>query len=77
MSSLLPILKPRKVLAALLKAGFFIHHQTGSHVQLKHRQKKHLHVTVPRHDRFDLPKSVIKNILRQTEMSVEDFLKFL
>jgi len=27
----LPVLKPRKVLRALLRAGFVIHHQTGNH----------------------------------------------
>jgi predicted RNA binding protein YcfA (HicA-like mRNA interferase family) len=77
MSPRVPILKPREVLRALLKAGFEIHHQTGSHAQLRHPEKPHLRVTVPRHDRFDLPVPVLKSILRQAEMTAEEFLGYL
>jgi predicted RNA binding protein YcfA (HicA-like mRNA interferase family) len=73
----LPILKPRQVLSALLRAGFYVHHQTGSHAQLRHAKKSHLRVTVPRHDRFDLPRPILRSILRQAELSVQDFLKLL
>jgi predicted RNA binding protein YcfA (HicA-like mRNA interferase family) len=77
MSPRLPVLKPREVLRALLRAGFEIHHQAGSHAQLRHAQKPHLRVTVPRHDRFDLPLPVLKSILRQAELTVEEFLGYL
>lgn len=77
MSPALPILKPRVILAALLKADFFIHHQTGSHVQLRHQFKKNLRITVPRHDKFDIPRPIIKSILRQAELSIEEFLDLL
>lgn len=73
----LPVLKPKQVLRALLKAGFEIHHQVGSHAQLRHPKKPHLRVTLPRHDRFDLPLPVLKNVLRQAEMTVEEFLNYL
>jgi predicted RNA binding protein YcfA (HicA-like mRNA interferase family) len=73
----LPVLKPRKVLRALLRAGFEIHHQTGSHAQLRHPGKPHLRVTVPRHDRFDLPAPVMRSILRQAALTVEEFLDLL
>ncbi|HMC26237.1 MAG TPA: type II toxin-antitoxin system HicA family toxin [Verrucomicrobiae bacterium] len=76
MSPRLPVLKPREVLRALQRAGFEIHHQSGSHAQLRHPDKPHLRVTVPRHDRFDLPTPVLKSILRQAELSVEEFLHF-
>jgi predicted RNA binding protein YcfA (HicA-like mRNA interferase family) len=77
MASDLPVLKPRQVLRALLRAGFEIHHQTGSHAQLRHPGEPHLRVTVPRHDRFDLPKPVLRSILRQAEITVEEFLELL
>ena len=73
----LPALKPKKILKALLRAGFYIHHQKGSHIQLRHHQKLHLRVTIPYHDRFDLPPSVVKSILKQAEISKEEFLKLL
>jgi len=77
MSLRLPVLKPKEVLRALLRAGFEIHHQAGSHVQLRHPAKPHLRVTIPRHDRFDLPAPVLKSVLKQAEMTVEEFLRFL
>jgi len=77
MSPRLPALKPREVLRALQRAGFEINHQTGRHAQLRHPDKPHLRVTVPRHDRFDLPAPVLKSILRQAELTVEEFLGVL
>jgi len=77
MSPKLPILKPREVLRTLLRAGFVVHHQKGSHAQLRHPQKTQLRVTVPRHDRFDLPVAVLKSILRQAEMTADEFLEYL
>jgi predicted RNA binding protein YcfA (HicA-like mRNA interferase family) len=75
MSPRLPVLKPREVLRALLRARFEIHHQAGSHAQVRYPQKPHLRVTVPR--RFGLPLPVLKSILRQAELKVEEFLDLL
>ncbi len=77
MNAELPLLKPRLILRALLRAGFYVHHQSGSHAQLRHANKTHLRVTVPRHDRFDIPRQVLRSILRQAELSVEEFLEVL
>jgi predicted RNA binding protein YcfA (HicA-like mRNA interferase family) len=77
MSAGLPLLKPRLILRALLRAGFYVNHQSGSHAQLRHSIKTHLRVTVPRHDRFDVPRPVLRSILRQAELSVEEFLELL
>jgi predicted RNA binding protein YcfA (HicA-like mRNA interferase family) len=73
----LPVLKPRRVLRALERAGFVIDHYTGGHAQLRHPRKSHLRVTVPRHDRFDVPRSILRNILRQAELTEEEFLELL
>src|SRR5712692_3029931 len=35
-----------------------------------------LRVTVPRHDRFDLPVPVLRSIIRQADMTVEQFLGY-
>jgi len=75
-SSKLPILKAKEVVRALERAGFFIHHQTGSHVQMKHRKKPALRVTIPYHAK-DLPKPIIRSIIRQAELTVEKFLELL
>jgi predicted RNA binding protein YcfA (HicA-like mRNA interferase family) len=65
----LPVLKPRKVIAALEKAGFRQVRQKGSHIQFK---RGNLLVTVPNHP-GDLNPNVLKSILRQAQMSVEEF----
>lgn len=39
MSQRLPAVKPKEVLRALGRAGFFIHHTSGSHHVLKHPEK--------------------------------------
>ena len=65
----LPVLKPRQVIAALEKAGFRQVRQKGSHVQFK---RGNLLVTVPNHP-GDLNPHVLKSILRQAQMRVEEF----
>jgi len=77
MSKKIPVLKPKTVLKVLLRAGFYIHHQRGSHVQLRHSSKSNLRITIPFHTRFDLPPSVIESILKQTDISREEFLELL
>lgn len=72
----LPRITPKKVLAALLKAGFFIHHQTGSHINLRHFSKQHLHIVIPDHKK-DLAPKTLKSIIFQAEMTIEEFVKIL
>ena len=72
MSSELPVLKAKEVIRILLRGGFYIHHQSGSHVQLKHQSKKDLWITVPYHNK-DLPKPIIRSILKQVQLTVEEF----
>lgn len=55
---------------ALQGAGFYIHHQTGSHINLRHSLKPHLHIVLPRHS-GDLALKTIKSILAQAELTVQ------
>jgi predicted RNA binding protein YcfA (HicA-like mRNA interferase family) len=70
----LPRVTSKKVLKALLRNGFYIHHQTGSHVNLRHRSKAHLHVVIPLHA-GDLAPKTIKSILVQAELTLDEFEK--
>ena len=76
MAAPLPVLKPKLIIRALERGGFFVHHQTGSHAQLRHRTEASRRVTVPRHN-IDVPRPVLASILRQAGLSVEDFLELL
>lgn len=69
-------LKPRAVIRALEKGGFYVHETSGSHVQLKHRWKPG-RVTVPCHERFDLPKHIVKSIIRQAGLTNQEFWQLL
>jgi predicted RNA binding protein YcfA (HicA-like mRNA interferase family) len=72
----LPSVKGREVLRALLKGGFYIHHQKGSHARLFHKDKPELRVTLPVHSR-DLPESILRRILKQADLTEEEFLTLL
>lgn len=76
MSQHLPALKPKAVLRALKRAGFFIHHVSGSHHVLKHPDKPALRVTLPFHNR-DLKRKTLLSIIEQSGSSVEAFLGLL
>jgi predicted RNA binding protein YcfA (HicA-like mRNA interferase family) len=69
----LPRLTPKNLLRVLLRAGFYVHHQTGSHANLRHATKEHLRIVVPRHGGELAPKT-LKSILFQAEMTVEDLM---
>jgi len=69
----LPVLKPRQVIAALETAGFRQVRQKGSHIQFK---RGNLLVTVPGHP-GDLNPQVLKSILRQAQMSIEELQSLL
>lgn len=70
----LPILKPRQVIQAFRRAGFYLDHQTGSHAQFLHTSNPQLRVTVPIHNK-DVKRGTLKNIILQSGMTVEEFLE--
>lgn len=76
MSLRLPSLKPKEVLRALQRAGFVVHHTSGSHHILKHPEKPSLRVTVAYHTR-DLKRRTLESIVDQSGLTVEEFLRFL
>jgi predicted RNA binding protein YcfA (HicA-like mRNA interferase family) len=73
---MLPVVRANEVLGALLKAGFYIHHQTGSHARLLHKTRPELRVTLAIHPR-DVPRGTLRRILSQADLSEEDFLRLL
>ncbi|OHA03357.1 MAG: hypothetical protein A3J58_01300 [Candidatus Sungbacteria bacterium RIFCSPHIGHO2_02_FULL_52_23] len=76
MSERLPALTPQKVIRALLRAGFFIHHVSGSHHILKHPDNPKARVTIAYHTR-DLKRGTLSKIIEQSCMSIDEFLNLL
>lgn len=73
--SIIPIVSAKGLLNILLKAGFKVIRQKGSHIRLKHPVTKRT-TTIPMHV-GDLPRGLLINILRQAGISIRDFLKLL
>jgi predicted RNA binding protein YcfA (HicA-like mRNA interferase family) len=76
MSRRLPSLKPREVLRALRKAGFLVHHVSGSHYVLKLPGDPALRVTLPFHSK-DLKRGTLLSIIEQSGLSVDGFIELL
>ena len=76
MTQRLPALKPRRALQALKRAGFFVHHTSGSHYILKHPENRTLRVTVPYHSK-DLKRRTLESIVKQAGLTLEEFRKLL
>ncbi len=76
MSPRLPALKPAEVIRALQRAGFVLHHTTGSHHYSKHPDKPGVRITVAVHAR-DLKRGALASIIKQAGFTTEDFLRLL
>ena len=73
MAKKLPALKPKIVIKALERNGFYVHHTTGSHYILK---KDKLRVTIAYHNK-DMRPSALKLTIEAAGLSVEEFLDLL
>ncbi|KKU67968.1 MAG: hypothetical protein UX89_C0009G0002 [Parcubacteria group bacterium GW2011_GWA2_47_16] len=74
--SIVPILKSRELIKVLLKAGFQIIRQTGSHVRLEHSTDPQRQTSVPQHGGF-LPRWLLSAILKQAGISVSESRRLL
>ena len=68
-------LTAKEVCKLLHNVGFLVHHTHGSHINLRHSEKKHLRVVVPYHNRILAPKT-LKSIIMQAELSKEEIRNF-
>lgn len=72
----LPILKAKELVKFLHQLGFYNHHQTGSHAQFKHTNDNR-RTTVPVHPSKEISKGTLKAILRDIEISTEEFIELI
>ena len=68
----LPVIKAKILLKILLKMGFYKHHQTGSHIQLKHPDGRR--TTVPYHPNQEIRRGTLKGIIDDLDMTVGEFI---
>jgi predicted RNA binding protein YcfA (HicA-like mRNA interferase family) len=72
----LPVVRPRQLIRALERAGFFVHHIRGSHHYLRHPDRPGILITVPVHTR-DLKRGTLRAILRQAGLTPDDLRSLL
>ena len=70
MSKQLPVVSGAEVVAALKKLGFYVKRQRGRHMILRCDQP-FSQTVVPNHSQLD--RGTLRAIIRQLEMSVEEF----
>lgn len=71
----LPIVTADKTVKALEKFGFQRIRQKGSHLRMKHEDGRV--VTIPIHTGKTLGRGLLRKILRDAELSVEEFIELL
>ena len=68
-----PLVSGKTAIKAFEKIGYCVVWQRGSHIRMHHQIKRP--ITVPNHK--VLGKGLLKKLLRDTELSVADFVKLL
>jgi predicted RNA binding protein YcfA (HicA-like mRNA interferase family) len=77
MSGRAPRVTADQVLRVLLRSGWFIDRQSGSHVHLMNSAKPGHRVTVPRYSGTVVKPKTLKSILTQAGIGVDEFRRLL
>ena len=68
-----PVLKPREISRILESLGFALVRQRGSHMQYRHTDGRG--TTVPNHQGRDVSPVLLRQIIKDIGMTLEEFLK--
>ena len=69
----LPVVSGKKLIKALLKIGYYVRDQEGSHIHLRHPFRKPL--TIPNHK--EIARGTLRKIIKDADLTVEEFRKLL
>ena len=75
MSGRLPVLKARDLIRILEKLGFYKVRQKGAHICFKHPDGRF--TLIPKHGGEDIGRGLLRQILREINISPEEFSKLL
>ena len=73
MSPKLPSFNSRHVISILKRRGFALDRQSGSHAVFIHPDGRR--TTVPIHGKRDLGKGILRQIMRDAELTFDDMMK--
>ena len=77
MSDKLPTPSGKDVIRALKRADFFVERIKGSHHVLVHKTDKTRFVVVPVHGNRSVKRGTFKNILKQAQLTAQEFNELL
>jgi predicted RNA binding protein YcfA (HicA-like mRNA interferase family) len=69
----LPSFNSRQVISILTKRGFVLDRQSGSHAVFIHPDGRR--TTVPIHGKRDLGKGILRQIIRDAELTLDDMME--
>jgi len=75
MSNRLPMFKARDLIKVLIELGFYKVRQKGAHICFKHDDGRF--TLVPSHGGEDIGRGLLRQILREIEVSPREFIKYL
>ena len=75
MTDKLPRVSAADAIRVLEKAGFYLVRQSGSHKIFKNAEGKR--ATIPFHSGKELHPKILKSILRDADLTVEEFLELM
>lgn len=73
--SVLPQISGRELVAALVKVGYVVDRQRGSHMVLRHVAAPHRRLVVPDHK--ELAKGTLRAIVKQAGLTVAELIRCL
>jgi predicted RNA binding protein YcfA (HicA-like mRNA interferase family) len=71
--SKIPVLSALEVIKILSKFGFYVDHQTGSHIILRQNKEPFKRVTVPNHK--EVARGTLNGIIEDARLTKEEFLE--
>jgi predicted RNA binding protein YcfA (HicA-like mRNA interferase family) len=73
----LPVVTGKRAVQALIRAGFVVDRIVGSHYVLKYPGTSMRTVTVPCHSGRDLKPGTLRSIIRQSGLTVAEFIELV
>jgi len=70
----LPVLKPKEVVTILERLGFYEVRQRGAHKQFRHADGRG--TTVPFHQATDISPLLLRQIARDINVPIDEFLQY-
>lgn len=73
--SKLPLISGHQFIKAMLKIGWEVDHQVGSHIILRHKSPPHRRLSVPNHK--ELAKGTLRSLISNAGLEHDEFKKML